>query len=174
MSRATEWLLVAVRPNGANGAFLDSTTKYTVLSFIPLNLFQQFGRVANFYFLLSAILACIRVVSPLGSPFTAVRPPVTAGPRIPCTMRIEPNTTLLVKVAPLTFVLFMSAMKEAIEDLRRHKQVSVSPPKASRVSVRALSAMAGVVAHGDTHLWWFCSCLCEGRCTSCGGAAVLL
>ena len=60
------------------GVPLRSTTKYTVLTFIPLNLFQQFGRVANFYFLLSAILSCIRVVSPLGSPFTAVRPPVIA------------------------------------------------------------------------------------------------
>ena len=32
------------------------TSKYTLLSFLPRNLFEQFSRVANFYFLILLIL----------------------------------------------------------------------------------------------------------------------
>jgi hypothetical protein len=41
-----------------------STAKYTVLTFVPVNLFEQFMRVANLYFLLCAILQLIPGLSP--------------------------------------------------------------------------------------------------------------
>ena len=40
------------------------TSKYTVVTFIPLNLFEQFRRAANCYFLLTLILTLIlKVIS---------------------------------------------------------------------------------------------------------------
>ena len=35
------------------------TSKYTLLSFLPKSIFEQFRRVANFYFLIQAILMII-------------------------------------------------------------------------------------------------------------------
>eukprot|EP00741_Cyanophora_paradoxa_P014287 tig00020780_g13779.t1 len=69
------------------------TSKYTVITFLPKNLFEQFRRAANFYFLANAVLFCIRQISPQ-NPFFAV--------------------------APLAFVLAVSAVKEAFEDWKRH------------------------------------------------------
>ncbi len=36
-----------------------STTQYTVITFLPKNLFQQFQKAANFYFLVLAVYAFI-------------------------------------------------------------------------------------------------------------------
>ncbi|XP_042443395.1 probable phospholipid-transporting ATPase 8 isoform X3 [Zingiber officinale] len=71
-----------------------STTKYTVANFVPKSLFEQFRRVANFFFL---IVACISF-SPL-APYRAV-------------------SVLL----PLVFVVGATMAKEAIEDWQRKKQ----------------------------------------------------
>eukprot|EP00301_Raphidiophrys_heterophryoidea_P000583 c10294_g1_i2.p1 GENE.c10294_g1_i2~~c10294_g1_i2.p1 ORF type:complete len:859 (-),score=189.42 c10294_g1_i2:1804-4380(-) len=71
-----------------------STTHYTWYSFIPKNLFEQFRRVANFYFLVCAVLSLL----PL-SPY-------------------EPYTSIM----PLVFVLGVSAIREAFEDYGRFKQ----------------------------------------------------
>lgn len=35
------------------------STKYTLLTFLPQNLFEQFRRVANFWFLMMAIIALV-------------------------------------------------------------------------------------------------------------------
>ena len=70
------------------------TTKYTLLTFIPFSLFIQFRRVANVYFLITAVLQSISYVSPL-NPFSAV--------------------------APLVFVLSVSMLREGIEDYLRHR-----------------------------------------------------
>lgn len=70
------------------------STKYTALTFIPKALFEQFRRVANFYFLLVGILA----FTPL-APYTAVS-----------------------AIIPLIFVIGASMVKEGIEDLKRKKQ----------------------------------------------------
>lgn len=70
------------------------TSKYTLLNFLPKNLFEQFRRLANFYFLASAILQLIIPFSPVG-----------------------PLTSLL----PLLFVISTTAFKQAYEDYLRHK-----------------------------------------------------
>ena len=60
------------------------TGKYTVLSFLPVNLFQQFTRVANMYFLFIAFLQLIPGLSP---------------------------TSWVTTVGPLCFVLFINGIK---------------------------------------------------------------
>ncbi|KAL8138104.1 hypothetical protein V2J09_004105 [Rumex salicifolius] len=77
--------------------YLDNyvrTTKYTLLTFVPKSLFEQFRRVANFYFLVVGILA----FTPL-APYTAVS-----------------------AIVPLIFVIGVSMLKEAVEDWRRLQQ----------------------------------------------------
>lgn len=75
-----------------------STTKYTLATFLPKSLFEQFRRVANFYFLVSGILA----FTPL-APYTAVS-----------------------AIIPLILVISATMIKEGIEDWRRKKQVCIS------------------------------------------------
>lgn len=70
------------------------TTKYTLLTFFPKNLFEQFRRVSNFYFLTVVIIQLIPQITPL----------------IPIT-----------SILPLAFVLAVTALKEAIEDFARYK-----------------------------------------------------
>eukprot|EP00794_Sanderia_malayensis_P011228 gene11228-12407_t len=71
------------------------TSKYKIWNFIPKNLFEQFRRVANFYFL------CIVLVQ-----FSILdKTPVS------------PTTSLL----PLVFVISVTALKQGYEDWRRHQ-----------------------------------------------------
>lgn len=69
------------------------TTKYTLLTFLPKALFEQYRRVANVYFTMIAALS----LTPL-SP-------------------VQPWSAIL----PLAFVLGVSMVKEAIEDYQRYK-----------------------------------------------------
>ncbi|KAJ8774614.1 hypothetical protein K2173_017060 [Erythroxylum novogranatense] len=71
-----------------------SSTKYTPATFIPKSLFEQFRRVANFFFLVVGILA----FTPL-APFTAVS-----------------------AIIPLIVIVGASMIKELIEDVRRKQQ----------------------------------------------------
>ncbi|CAN1312762.1 Putative phospholipid-transporting ATPase 9 [Linum perenne] len=71
-----------------------STTKYNIATFFPKSLFEQFRRVANFYFLVTGILS----FTPL-APYTAVS-----------------------AIVPLIVVIAASMVKEAIEDWRRKQQ----------------------------------------------------
>ena len=70
------------------------TSKYNVLTFLPLNLWEQFHRPANVYFLAIAILTSFPSISPIG--------PASS-------------------ITPLVFVLAVSAIKDGIEDWHRHK-----------------------------------------------------
>ncbi|XP_071051029.1 probable phospholipid-transporting ATPase IM isoform X2 [Onthophagus taurus] len=69
------------------------TSKYSVLTFLPLNLFEQFQRLANFYFLCLLVLQLIPAISSL-----------------------TPVTTAL----PLIGVLGLTAIKDAYDDFQRH------------------------------------------------------
>uniref|UniRef100_A0A8B9QGW1 Phospholipid-transporting ATPase n=1 Tax=Apteryx owenii TaxID=8824 RepID=A0A8B9QGW1_APTOW len=70
------------------------TSKYNFFTFLPLNLFEQFQRIANAYFLFLLILQLIPQISSL-SWFTTV--------------------------VPLVLVLAVSGAKDAIDDFNRHK-----------------------------------------------------
>ena len=71
-----------------------STTKYNAFTFLPKALLYQFIRLANIYFVFIAVLQSIPLISPLGA--------ATA-------------------IAPLVFVLTVSLIREAVEDLKRRK-----------------------------------------------------
>ena len=68
------------------------TSKYNVFTFIPKGLLYQFSRLSNIYFLFTAIIQSIPLISPL---------------------------TSLTAIIPLIFVLGVSMIREAIEDLSR-------------------------------------------------------
>uniref|UniRef100_A0A3P8XYN1 Phospholipid-transporting ATPase n=1 Tax=Esox lucius TaxID=8010 RepID=A0A3P8XYN1_ESOLU len=83
-----------------------STAKYNVLTFLPRFLYSQFRRAANSFFLFIALLQQIPDVSPTGR-----------------------WTTLV----PLLFILVVAAVKEFIEDLKRHNADSIVNKKECQV-----------------------------------------
>ncbi len=70
-----------------------STTKYSMITFVPKSLLLQFMRLANIYFLVTAIIQCIPAISPL---------------------------TAWSGVLPLIIVLVISMIREGIEDYRKY------------------------------------------------------
>ena len=70
------------------------TNKYNWLTFVPVNLLEQFSREANFYFLIIAILCSISVISPM-----------------------SPSTSLM----PLVMVLGVTLIKDGLDDLKRRR-----------------------------------------------------
>lgn len=71
------------------------STKYTLASFLPKSLFEQFRRVANFYFLVTGILSFTDL-----APYSAVS-----------------------AILPLIVVIGATMVKEGVEDWRRQQQV---------------------------------------------------
>ena len=69
------------------------TAKYTVWSFLPKFLFEQFRRYANIFFLCIGLLQQIPNVSPTGR---------------------------FVTIVPFTVILILTALKEIVEDYKRH------------------------------------------------------
>lgn len=69
---------------------LVSTAKYNLVTFIPQNLFEQFMRVANIYFLVVSLLQLFSGLSPTGRVGTIV---------------------------PLTFVVIFQMIKDGFEDM---------------------------------------------------------
>eukprot|EP01062_Namystynia_karyoxenos_P061848 TRINITY_DN5451_c0_g4_i1.p1 TRINITY_DN5451_c0_g4~~TRINITY_DN5451_c0_g4_i1.p1 ORF type:complete len:1302 (+),score=519.96 TRINITY_DN5451_c0_g4_i1:130-3906(+) len=96
------------------------TSKYELWNFVPANLYYQFGRVANCYFLFNMCISLVPGVSPIN--------PITA-------------------ILPLVFVLGVAAVKDGYEDWQRHKDDSKwnSAPGQTDGGGRALS---GVVRNG--------------------------
>lgn len=93
------------------------TTRYTILSFFPKSLFEQFRRLANVYFL---VLGCIAAIGE-GTEYydTAVEP---AG--------------LLI---PLTIVVLISIAKDGIEDAKRNKADNRTNNRMTRVVLSDVS-----------------------------------
>ena len=69
------------------------TTRYTLLSWLPLSLLMQFRRIANVYFLIISILTL---------------------------MPFSPKSALSM-IGTFAFVLALTSVKEGFEDYYRHK-----------------------------------------------------
>ncbi|KAK7322490.1 hypothetical protein VNO77_25871 [Canavalia gladiata] len=100
-------------PDKTNEAFEFSgnsiqTAKYSILTFIPRNLFEQFHRVAYIYFLIIAILNQLPQLAVFGRG---------------------------VSILPLAFVLFVTAVKDAYEDWRRHQSDRIENNRLASVLV---------------------------------------
>ncbi|CAH2092268.1 unnamed protein product [Euphydryas editha] len=80
-------------PNGQRCNNKIRTTKYTLLSFIPKNLFEQFHRIANVYFIFIVLLNWVPAINAFGKE---------------------------VAMLPVLFVLGVTAIKDLFEDRRRH------------------------------------------------------
>ncbi|KAM9352340.1 putative phospholipid-transporting ATPase IM [Symphorus nematophorus] len=85
------------------------TSKYNIFTFLPINLFEQFQRVANAYFLVLFILQIIPAISSL-SWFTTI--------------------------VPLVLVLVITAVKDATDDYFRHKSDQQVNNRQSQVLIR--------------------------------------
>ena len=70
------------------------TTKYTILTFLPKNLFEQFHRFANLYFIFVVCLNWVPEVQAFGKEIAMV---------------------------PVVFVLLVTAVKDSYEDFRRYR-----------------------------------------------------
>nr|XP_040021504.1 phospholipid-transporting ATPase ID-like isoform X1 [Gasterosteus aculeatus aculeatus] len=87
------------------------TSKYNIVTFLPVNLFEQFQEVANTYFLFLLILQLIPQISSL-SWFTTI--------------------------VPLALVLSITAVKDATDDYFRHKSDNQVNNRQSQVLIRGL------------------------------------
>ncbi|RNF08259.1 phospholipid-transporting ATPase-like protein [Trypanosoma rangeli] len=86
-----------VLPGNPSNVYCDNTvrsSKYTLLTFLPVNLFEQFHRPINLYFLFLTALQFIPSVAP-----------------------VSPLTSLL----PLTIAFLITAIKEGIDDWYGHR-----------------------------------------------------
>ncbi|GJN88512.1 hypothetical protein Rhopal_001478-T1 [Rhodotorula paludigena] len=94
----SEWKGFGSKEIPAPGWTFDSnqvlTSKYNIVTFLPRNLLEQFRRVANIFFLVLVILQFF-------PRFTTVNPGLSA--------------------LPLIAVLFITALKDGYEDLKRHQ-----------------------------------------------------
>ncbi|KAK3100160.1 hypothetical protein FSP39_015575 [Pinctada imbricata] len=89
-----------IKPNAKNHPNRDfmsnriRTTKYSILTFLPKNLFEQFHRFANLYFILVVALNWVPQVQAFGKEIAMI---------------------------PVLFVLSVTAVKDAFEDYRRYR-----------------------------------------------------
>ena len=81
-------------PNKGYASNRIKTTKYSVITFLPKNLFEQFHRFANLYFLFVVALNWVPQIQAFGKEIAMI---------------------------PIVFVLTVTAVKDAFEDFRRYK-----------------------------------------------------
>ncbi|XP_042035935.1 phospholipid-transporting ATPase 1-like isoform X2 [Salvia splendens] len=84
------------------------TSKYSFLTFLPRNLFEQFHRIAYIYFLVIAILNQLPQLAVFGRGAS---------------------------ILPLALVLFVTAVKDAYEDFRRHRSDRIENNRVASVLV---------------------------------------
>ena len=133
-----------VRPLAANAGHAAErsnalyTTRYSLATFAPLVLLQQFRRAANIYFLVVAVLQLTTSLSPTG-----------------------PFSTLL----PLLAILSAAAAREAVDDLRRRRADAAA--NATEVHVLrpagGLAAPDGAWAAAGPPLAWQVQRCCDLR-----------
>ena len=101
-----------------------TTTKYNVFTFIPKGLLYQFSRLSNVYFLFTAIIQSIPLISPL---------------------------TSLTAIVPLIFVLGISMIRELIEDLVRNNFDNINNEEEVIVlrNKKFVRAMSQTLRHGE-------------------------
>ncbi|KAH8303977.1 hypothetical protein KR044_012569 [Drosophila immigrans] len=129
VSTINDWLQIQIggsedvkkkKPSNQNRI---KSTKYTLLTFLPQNLLEQFRRIANFYFLVMTIISLL-----IDSP-------------------VSPMTSLL----PLVFVIAVTAAKQGYEDVLRYRTDNVvnrSPVTVIKNGVEAI-IQSQTVAPGD-------------------------
>lgn len=98
------------------------TTRYTVLSFFPKSLFEQFRRLANVYFL---VLGCIAAIGEATEYYDTA---------------VEPAGLLI----PLTIVVLISIAKDGIEDAKRNKADNRTNSRLTRVVLSDVSAVSSL------------------------------
>jgi len=74
------------------------TSKYTLLTFIPQNLYEQFHRVANIFFLFMVTMQAFKVFGVVNPVFAAL---------------------------PLVSIMIITAIKDGYEDLKRHSEDNI-------------------------------------------------
>ena len=101
-----------------------TTTKYNVFTFFPKSLLYQFSRLSNIYFLFTAIIQSIPLISPLTS--------ITA-------------------IIPLIFVLGVSMIRELVEDLVRNNYDNLNNEEEVIVfrNSRFVRAMSKTLKYGE-------------------------
>jgi len=90
------------------------SSKYTTWNFLPKNLFEQFRRIANFYFLCVAIIQ----VSHLDKMYVRIN---FVKFRHSSQMVSDSPTSPMTSLLPLIFVVVVTAIKQGYEDFLRHK-----------------------------------------------------
>lgn len=103
-----------------------STGKYNVLNFLPRNLFVQFSKMANLYFLVMCIMEVYKPISDSGG---------------------QPVVAL-----PLAFVVGLSMVKDLFEDVKRH--LSDRSENMKKVKVSSKKVKHGVIQRMFKMLRW--------------------
>ncbi|XP_017464783.1 PREDICTED: probable phospholipid-transporting ATPase IF [Rhagoletis zephyria] len=104
VSTINDWLQIKIggdeevkKKKGRQQLNRIKSTKYTIITFLPQNLLEQFRRIANFYFLIMTVISLV-----IDSP-------------------VSPMTSLL----PLAFVIAVTAAKQGYEDFLRYRTDNV-------------------------------------------------
>ncbi|KAK4047100.1 phospholipid transporting ATPase [Microbotryomycetes sp. JL201] len=118
------------------------TSKYTLVSFVPKNLSEQFRRIANIYFLALVILQGKLLP---GSDWGAL-----TDKRCPPVFPIFGAVNAQIGMLPLLAVLGLTAIKDGIEDGRRHSLDNA----VNNSAVTRLGDWNNVNQPVDTRAWW--------------------